>query len=160
MKHLGLKALLGAAAVVLIQLLAKTQNYFIAGLVPLFPTFALIAHYIVGSERTVSDLRRTILFGMVSPIPYFLYLLSLYFVAGRWRLPFRWPEPPVCGLLRHHYLSLFGFASLEPPARFPALSELIIDGRWRRLVHLRSMGINRSRWFDGSALQSGILRAV
>ena len=56
MKHLGLKALLGAAAVVLIQLLAKTQNYFIAGLVPLIPTFALIAHYIVGSERTVSDL--------------------------------------------------------------------------------------------------------
>jgi uncharacterized membrane protein (GlpM family) len=28
------------------------KNYYLAGLVPLFPTFALIAHYIVGSERT------------------------------------------------------------------------------------------------------------
>jgi uncharacterized membrane protein (GlpM family) len=29
----------------------RSKNYFIASLVPLFPTFALIAHAIVGSER-------------------------------------------------------------------------------------------------------------
>jgi Uncharacterized membrane protein required for alginate biosynthesis len=34
------KALIGALVVVLIGLLAKTRNYYIAGLVPLFPTFA------------------------------------------------------------------------------------------------------------------------
>lgn len=44
------KALIGALVVVLIGLLAKSRSYYIAGLVPLFPTFALIAHYIVGSE--------------------------------------------------------------------------------------------------------------
>lgn len=31
------KALIGALVVVLIGLLAKTRNYYIAGLVPLFP---------------------------------------------------------------------------------------------------------------------------
>ncbi len=46
-----IKALLGALVVVLIGILAKTKNYAIAGLIPLFPTFALIAHYIVASER-------------------------------------------------------------------------------------------------------------
>jgi membrane protein GlpM len=83
---LALKALLGAAAVILIQLIAQTKNYFIAGLVPLFPTFALIAHYLVGRQRSAGDLQRTILFGMASLIPYFLYLLSLYFLVGKCRL--------------------------------------------------------------------------
>lgn len=46
-----IKALLGALVVVLIGVLSKTKNYYIAGLIPLFPTFALIANYIVASER-------------------------------------------------------------------------------------------------------------
>ncbi len=46
---LVIKAALGALVVVLIGLLSKTKNYYIAGLIPLFPTFALIAHYIVAS---------------------------------------------------------------------------------------------------------------
>jgi len=48
---LFLKCLLGAVAVLLIALLSRTKNFFVAGLVPLFPTFALIAHYIVGTHR-------------------------------------------------------------------------------------------------------------
>ncbi len=50
-----LKAALGAAVVLILAALAKTRNYYIAGLVPLFPTFALIAHYIVGKGRSVDD---------------------------------------------------------------------------------------------------------
>ncbi len=50
---LVIKAALGALVVVLIGVLAKTKNYYIAGLIPLFPTFALIAHYIVASERVL-----------------------------------------------------------------------------------------------------------
>jgi len=84
--HLALKALVGATAVVLIQLIAQTKNYYIAGLVPLFPTFALITHYLIGTQRSVLDLQRTILFGMASLLPYFLYLLALYFLVERWRL--------------------------------------------------------------------------
>ena len=67
-----LKAALGAAVVVILAALAKTRNYYIAGLVPLFPTFALIAHYIVGKGRSLDDLKTTILFGMWSIIPYFV----------------------------------------------------------------------------------------
>ncbi|MFA0070805.1 GlpM family protein, partial [Vibrio breoganii] len=50
MISLFFKCLLGAAAVLLIALLSKSKSFYIAGLVPLFPTFALIAHYIVGTE--------------------------------------------------------------------------------------------------------------
>ena len=74
-----IKGLLGALVVVLIGVLAKTKNYAIAGLVPLFPTFALIAHYIVASERGIEALRATIVFGMWSILPYFIYLLSVVF---------------------------------------------------------------------------------
>ena len=58
-----IKALLGAAVVVLIGMLSKTKNYYIAGLIPLFPTFALIAHYIVVTGRGVEALRTTVIFG-------------------------------------------------------------------------------------------------
>ena len=84
--ELFLKALAGAVVVVVIQLLALTKSYYIAGLVPLFPTFTLISNYIVGSERTASELKETIVFGMVSIIPYFAYLLTLYFLVRRFRL--------------------------------------------------------------------------
>lgn len=78
-----LKSLLGALAVLLIALLSRSRNYYVAGLVPLFPTFALIAHYIVGSERGVADLRVTALFGLCSLFPYATYLLSVYWLSER-----------------------------------------------------------------------------
>ncbi|WP_164486238.1 GlpM family protein [Pseudomonas chlororaphis] len=81
-----LKACLGAAVVVILAALAKTRNYYIAGLVPLFPTFALIAHYIVGKGRSIDDLKTTIVFGMWSIIPYFVYLATLYVMVDRLRL--------------------------------------------------------------------------
>ncbi|AZZ78053.1 MULTISPECIES: GlpM family protein [Pseudomonas] len=80
------KALLGAAVVLIIAALSKTRNYYIAGLVPLFPTFALIAHYIVGKGRSIEDLKTTIVFGMWSIIPYFVYLATLYVMVDRLRL--------------------------------------------------------------------------
>ena len=83
---LMLKAALGAAVVVILAALAKTRNYYIAGLVPLFPTFALIAHYIVGKGRSLEDLKTTIVFGMWSIIPYFIYLATLYVMIDRLRL--------------------------------------------------------------------------
>ena len=81
-----LKAALGAGVVIILAMLAKTKNYYIAGLVPLFPTFALIAHYIVGKSRSVDDLKTTIVFGMWSIIPYFDYLAALYVLVDRMRL--------------------------------------------------------------------------
>lgn len=84
---LFLKCLLGAAAVLVIALLSRTRNFYIAGLVPLFPTFALIAHYIVGTERSAADLRTTALFGLASLVPYAVYLGVVYWLAVRTSLP-------------------------------------------------------------------------
>lgn len=84
--ELAIRALAGAAIVVLISIFSKTPNFFIAGLLPLFPTFALIAHYIVGTERTTADLKTTIIFGMLSLIPYFLYLLAVYLTLDKYKL--------------------------------------------------------------------------
>lgn len=81
-----LKAAIGAAVVLILAALSKTRNYYIAGLVPLFPTFALIAHYIVGKGRSIDDLKTTIVFGMWSVIPYFVYLATLYVMVDRMRL--------------------------------------------------------------------------
>lgn len=82
------KSLLGAAAVLAIALLSKSRNFVIAGLVPLFPTFALIAHAIVGSERGSEDLRQTALFGLCALLPYAVYLAAVYFLCPR--LPLVW----------------------------------------------------------------------
>ncbi|EOL9019675.1 GlpM family protein [Cronobacter dublinensis] len=82
-----IKALLGAAVVVLIGMLSKTKNYYIAGLIPLFPTFALIAHYIVVTGRGVEALRTTVIFGMWAIIPYFVYLASLWVLSGMVKVP-------------------------------------------------------------------------
>lgn len=80
------KAIIGALVVLLIGVLAKTRNYYLAGLIPLFPTFALIAHYIVGSERGIEALRSTIIFGMWAILPYFIYLFSLWYFINMMRL--------------------------------------------------------------------------
>lgn len=81
------KCILGAVAVLLIALLSKTKNFYIAGLVPLFPTFALIAHYIVGTERSAADLRTTALFGLLSLVPYAIYLAVVYWLSVKASLP-------------------------------------------------------------------------
>lgn len=87
MLSLALKCLVGAVAVLLIALLSKTRNFYIAGLVPLFPTFALIAHYIVGTERAPPDLRTTALFGRLALIPYAIYLVTVYWLSVKTSLP-------------------------------------------------------------------------
>jgi len=84
--NLLVKSLIGAFMVLLIGLLSRTRNYYVAGLLPLFPTFALMAHYIVGSERGTADLRTTIVFGMWAVVPYLAYLGSLYWLVTRMRL--------------------------------------------------------------------------
>jgi membrane protein GlpM len=79
---LFIKAIAGALIVVLISIVSSTKNYFLAGLIPLFPTFALIAHIIVG-QKGAMELKNTALFGMLSIIPYFAYLLSVYILSNK-----------------------------------------------------------------------------
>ncbi len=80
---LFLKCLVGALAVLIIAVLSKSRAFYIAGLVPLFPTFALIAHVIVMQAQGAEALRKTALFGLWSLIPYFIYLLTVYCFATK-----------------------------------------------------------------------------
>ena len=83
MLSLFLKCVIGAAVVLLISILSKSKAFYIAGLVPLFPTFALIAHVIVVQEKGAEALKQTALFGLWSLIPYFVYLLMVYLLATK-----------------------------------------------------------------------------
>ena len=83
MPSLLLKSLLGALAVLLIAWASKSRHFYIAGLVPLFPTFALIAHAMVGSERGAAALRETALFGLCALLPYAVYLLLVFWLSLR-----------------------------------------------------------------------------
>ncbi|MFZ6752597.1 GlpM family protein [Undibacterium sp. Dicai25W] len=83
MISLLLKCLTGAFAVLLIALASQSRYFVLAGLVPLFPTFALIAHVVIGSSRSVAALQTTALFGLWSLIPYAAYLSTVYFLSTR-----------------------------------------------------------------------------
>ncbi|MFV5659801.1 GlpM family protein [Acinetobacter pittii] len=80
---LFLKCMLGAAVVLIISILSKSKAFYIAGLVPLFPTFALIAHVIVFQQKGAEALQKTALFGLWSLIPYAIYLVAVYVLATR-----------------------------------------------------------------------------
>ncbi|MEA3289468.1 MAG: GlpM family protein [Campylobacterota bacterium] len=73
------KGLIGAVVVLMLIVLSKTDNYYIAGLIPLFPSFGILAHIIVYKDRGIDALKETILFGIFSIIPYFLYLIGIYY---------------------------------------------------------------------------------
>ncbi|MTC34958.1 hypothetical protein GKR67_10060 [Providencia alcalifaciens] len=78
-----IKCLFGALAVLIIAVLSRSKVYYIAGLVPLFPTFALIPHVIVVQEQGVEALRKTALFGLWSLISYAMYLVTVYVFATK-----------------------------------------------------------------------------
>ncbi|MFY5897736.1 GlpM family protein [Acinetobacter pittii] len=73
---LFLKCMLGAGVILIISILSKSKAFYIAGLVPLFPTFALIAHVIVYQQKGAEALQKTALFGLWSLIPYAVYVLA------------------------------------------------------------------------------------
>ncbi|WP_212512147.1 GlpM family protein [Acinetobacter seifertii] len=80
---LFLKCMLGAGVILIISILSKSKAFYIAGLVPLFPTFALIAHVIVYQQKGAEALQKTALFGLWSLIPYAIYLVAVYMLATR-----------------------------------------------------------------------------
>lgn len=84
---LVIKAALGALVVLLIGVLAKTKNYYIAGLIPLFRPLRSSRIILLPANRGIEALRATIIFSMWSIIPYFVYLASLWYFTGMMRLP-------------------------------------------------------------------------
>lgn len=77
------KAVAGAGMVLLIALLAKSKYFFLAGLAPLFPTFALFSHVLSYQSGGETALREVAFFGLLSIFPYATYLISVIMLAGR-----------------------------------------------------------------------------
>jgi membrane protein GlpM len=83
MLPLLMKCLAGALAVLLISLASQSRYFVLAGLVPLFPTFAPITHVIGGTAQPAHALQMTALFGLWSILPYAAYLLTVYVLSVR-----------------------------------------------------------------------------
>lgn len=73
-----LKMLIGAVMVLVIQLFAQTRFFYLAALAPLFPTFALISHFIVGTERSQADLKVALIFSILGVIPHLVYTFVVF----------------------------------------------------------------------------------
>ncbi len=71
--------LAGAFVAILIAVLARSHFYVLAGLAPLFPTFALFAHFLTYQSGGEERVREVALFGAFSVLPYLAYILVLYF---------------------------------------------------------------------------------
>jgi len=83
---LAVKAIIGAVFTLIVSFLAKSNYYFLAGLLPLFPTFSLISHYMVSNSNTPTQFRNVVIFGAWSVIPYFAYLSAVYFLSYRFSI--------------------------------------------------------------------------
>ena len=150
------KALAGATIVVIIQLLARTKSVYLAGLVPLFPTFALIAHYLVGMQRGAAALKQTIRFGMWSLIPYFVYLLVLYWMVDRFRLGISLFVAASC------WLVVAALLDPDPELRRAAIIALLKRKSDPRIVgELRKALNSDDEWVLRNAADAlGVLRAT
>jgi membrane protein GlpM len=74
-----LKMLIGALMVLVIQLFAQTRFFYLAALAPLFPTFTLISHFLVGTQRSAADFKVALVFSMLGVIPHLVYTLLVFF---------------------------------------------------------------------------------
>ncbi|WP_350557981.1 GlpM family protein [Psychrobacter sp. CAL346-MNA-CIBAN-0220] len=74
-----LKMLIGALMVLVIQLFAQTRFFYLAALAPLFPTFTLISHFLVGTQRSIADFKVALIFSMLGVIPHLIYTLVVFF---------------------------------------------------------------------------------
>lgn len=76
---LWLKMLIGAVAVLIIQLFAQSRIYYLAALVPLFPTFTLISHFLVATQRSPAEFKVALVFSLLGVIPHICYTLTVLF---------------------------------------------------------------------------------
>ncbi|WP_299186686.1 GlpM family protein [uncultured Psychrobacter sp.] len=74
-----LKMLVGALVVLLIQLFAQSRFFYLAALAPLFPTFTLISHFLVSTQRNATDFKVALIFSMLGVIPHLIYTLVVFF---------------------------------------------------------------------------------
>ena len=74
-----LKMLIGALVVLVIQLFTQTRFFYLAALAPLFPTFTLISHFLIGTQRSVANFKIALVFSMLGVIPHLIYTVLVFF---------------------------------------------------------------------------------
>lgn len=79
--HYATLGVIGAVVAMSLAYLARLNLYFLMGLVPLFPAFALMAHTMLAHGGNVAGLRMAAAFGLYSLIPYATYLSSIVFLS-------------------------------------------------------------------------------
>lgn len=112
------KGLVGGFVVIVIALLARSRFAYLAGLAPLFPTFALFAHVFAYSEGGTQSLKAVAYFGLLAILPYSAYLLT------------------VIGAIQHMGIK----ASLGLAVAAWAVAALLITLVWDRYLHALVLG--------------------
>jgi membrane protein GlpM len=79
--HYAALGVVGAGVAMSLAYLARLNLYFMMGLVPLFPAFALMGHTILAYEGNVAGLRMAAAFGLYALIPYAVYLSSIVLLS-------------------------------------------------------------------------------
>lgn len=90
-----LNILIGVALVVAMSLLARTEHSWLNGLIPLFPTFALIGQTTTWLSRGDVAARDVAFVGFFALIPYFAYLAMIYWLSE----PLGFPRAAALGIL-------------------------------------------------------------
>lgn len=80
---IAIKGVLGALVAILLHFAVNSRHYYLAGLIPLFPTFALFAHTMFASGERVTDMQASAQFGLWSLFPYAVYLSLVCLLAFR-----------------------------------------------------------------------------
>lgn len=73
--------LIGAVLAIGMGLLARAQLFFLMGLAPLFPAFALLAHILAVEGGSVAGLQAAATFGLYALIPYASYLIAVVILS-------------------------------------------------------------------------------
>lgn len=76
-------AAIGAILAVAIVLVTRSSLHVLSGLLPLFPTFALIAHLQAFSHAGNASVKLVAGFGLMSLVPYAAYLVTLLALIDR-----------------------------------------------------------------------------
>ncbi|RTL73088.1 MAG: hypothetical protein EKK41_01330 [Hyphomicrobiales bacterium] len=79
--HYILLACGGAMIAASLGVLARLNLYYLMGLVPLFPTFALMAHVLAAASGNDTGLRMAAAFGLYALLPYACYLGSILWLS-------------------------------------------------------------------------------
>ena len=80
---IALKGALGAAVAIALHYSINSKYSYLAGLIPLFPTFALVAHMMFASSGRTLDMQISAQFGLLSLFPYAAYLVLVWVLANR-----------------------------------------------------------------------------